>query len=286
MEGWGIYPSRIVKRVSFQSGAKRWEWELPTPAGALERHSLERALLERAISLGTEVQMGRSIERWEPCEGGFSLFLSNGERVRTRVLFSGIGRMAGAQQLSPRFVGYQGHLEGEATGEELEMFLLPGGYFGRVSVAEGKENVAGLQGVGAGGVPAPTKQVLPSLLSSQEPLEGEWHFVVGGAFGMRKRVIQKNFYAIGDAAATIPPITGSGTGLALYSGIYAGICALKEAWEEYDPTWRREVAQRIKWGCWLHGLALWNLSHLFVRLPQLVPQLASFFWKKTRPPLP
>ena len=87
----------------------------------------------------------------------------------------------------------------------------------------------------------------------------EWIEGLVPKFGFKPLLDIPQVYMVGDAAASIPPMTGDGVGMAITSGVMVAHAAHAGNWESYQRMWRQTFAPRIAWGKRLHHLALYGV---------------------------
>lgn len=91
-------------------------------------------------------------------------------------------------------------------------------------------------------------------------------------------------YFIGDAAGTIPPITGNGLGLSIRGGILAADFAVKKDWKSFKKIFGESfLALQSFGGRVLHFVALHPLlCNPLVKLCHKYPSLADYLYLATR----
>ena len=132
-------------------------------------------------------------------------------------------------------------------------------------------------------------QAMPSLESFNEKiLKGtmlfpQWMSAQVPEFGIRSNPSVERVYWIGDAAGSIPPISGDGLAIAILSGGMAADYLLKSDWKGFQVAWLKRMQSRFFWAKRLHRLMLYSpLSALAIQTAAALPMVSRFFWKHTR----
>jgi flavin-dependent dehydrogenase len=178
---------------------------LPRPAAGISRHSLDRILRDRVISLGGEVIEGSRQAR-KPREG----------------LVWAAGRIPSTS----RWIGLKCHYQGLAMIADLEMHLGSNGYVGLAGVEGGRVNVCGLfhvdRSLRGNGSELLTRylqdggnEALAARLAESQPDPGSFCAVAG--FELGRQDADPGLCVVGDAESMIPPFTGNGMSMAFES---------------------------------------------------------------------
>lgn len=237
LKKWDIHPVPIHE-VTFHTEKKKYTFPFPTPAGSLSHLQLDPQLAILARTKGSTIYVQAKVEHMEEN----LVVLASGERIEAKNLIVAIGRFHRAKKMQYR--GFKAHYEG-LDAKNLEMYLWKNGYMGISPIEGGKFNVAALVKEEFKGHPA---------LEKGKCLFKEWMSVSIPSFGLKNTPKWNNTYFIGDAAGTIPPFTGNGLSLALFSGILAAEHAIAQDVEGYRKAYMQKFSQVIRLGKWLHPL--------------------------------
>ncbi len=277
---WGVIPEKVIKRCQF-FGNKSLEFSLQPGGGGMSRSLLEMKLLSRLQEGGGAVLTGTKVAGIEPpqTEGGpFRLSLSDGKVLEANQLIVAAGRIFSKTKPFCPYFGMKAHFQNIDLKETLEMHLFKGGYCGVSPIGPNTVNVAML---------SKSRRTLPeSLLSCLSPGEIQkpgWVRVEAPDFGVKQHPGWPNTYLVGDAAATIPPITGEGVGMAVTSGVMAADYAAKGDSKGYQNAWRHRYLSRIGWGMRLHQAAMSPVkSAFFMEICRAFPRLPGMIYRYTR----
>jgi flavin-dependent dehydrogenase len=280
---WGITDWEEIKRIEiYHKDCLHLDFSLPEPAGMMARANLEQKLLKRALANGCKVCEGTPIKHIHPLQTkNFRLEFTSGEEWLVKRLIVSSGRCFTADAKPPPFpyCGFKAHhfLPKTAVKNTLSMHLFTGGYFGFGPISSSQGNIAMLKKSGS----STNDEEILQALGIEEPRK--WLETSCPEFGLRPDPMWPSSYMIGDAAASIPPITGNGLSMAILSGHLAAKYAKDNDYVGYRTARYKAFHSRIFWGQVLHRLCMSSkLAPLSLRLARYIPRLALFFWKKTR----
>jgi len=278
----GAWPIHRVLLSS--SNGVRANCDLSYPAFSISRDRLDTILLHHARACGVEVFEG---------EDG----LPHADSARWTVMAK--GRSAPTSQLfrDQPFYGIQAVYEG-APGitDQIELDMVPGGYFGLARQEEGFVNVCGL-------VDQSTMRRAGSDLDSAmrafaeaNPLLGErlrnarrisaW-LAVGPVMRGQRRLAEGNTFYVGDAACVVDPFVGEGMAMGLATGRI-----LRNAFQEapeapakvYERLWHKQFdsSRRLQTTiCWAIEKPWWQ--ELLAHSCRTFPALMRWLTDNTRP---
>lgn len=281
----GIAPSNSVKKVVFHIEKDSFEFCFKTPAGSISRYHLDAALLEKAQNLGVCTYLNTRVENIQQQGDSYTLCLNTGEKIIADQLIVSTGRATAElftkTVFSPKYIGFKAHFANKGLNNDLNMHLFPGGYFGVVNIDHTRTNVAGL--IKKTHFRGDIKTHIAPFFKG-DLLFNEWIQVPVPAFGLQQRPNLQQIYFIGDGAATIPPICGSGLSLSLHSGFLAAEYIAKRDDKGFKKAWKKHFFPSIFWGRCLHQLALNpHVSKHLLQTTKKWPYLFETIFKRTRP---
>ncbi|MCH9769913.1 MAG: FAD-dependent monooxygenase [Gammaproteobacteria bacterium] len=280
LQSWQIKPACRIREIKFHyANGDQLQMDLPLMAGSMIRSELETALFDYAKALGVELRAKQNITQIIPhVSGKIELQIAGQASVFAECVIVSAGRYH--QTSSETIFLYEGqkaHFRGQDIPDCLEMHIAPGAYFGVIPVAKDLVNVALLMRAGQA-LPASFTKRLAAWQRVDEWLQGRIP-----EFGIKPNLNIKNVYQVGDAAASIPPITGDGVGMAVTSGVMVAEMAVQKRWRKYHRQWHRQFSSRIIWGKRLHKVALSApLTKLCMRVVQRFPAVGKFIFSHTR----
>lgn len=297
---WEIPVSLKISEAHFIKDQQKIVFSLPQPSGSCSRYRLDWHLLQRAIQKGsrviTDVQV---IQLSVPDElhKNYHLKLSNGQEIEAKQLMVGTGRLsamhAQSSPLEPTYIGFKAHFTNVPSIPHLEMYFFQGGYLGISMVDKETLNIAGLmKKESAGATPIENftqllmeKEDLSALkpyLSTAVPLF-PWMQGQIPEFGIRQLPPWPRIFWMGDAAGSIPPISGEGLALALNSGCMAADYFLRSNAAEFNQNWNTCYSKRFFWAKRIHHLMLSNrASRMTFKVFKFFPSLMDKAWRLTR----
>lgn len=270
----GIAPKKEIKEMHLHYRDRSLRRKMPFSCGSMPRLELETMLLQRFNTLGGESILGYKVQKITSAPH-FQLYLDNGEKIETKELIISTGRFQGMPP--PKNLPYRGiknHYVMENPPDALNMVFFPDGYLGFCPIDDNKTVVSCLTQKKEIKIEEMLKMYpLDKYLHEKQPLFQDWLTTPVGAFGCKTLPLWPNCYFVGDAAATIPPISGQGMTIALTSGQMAAKYIEKGDWKEYRKAWRERYYKRIAFSRLLHGAALST---------KIAPKLFSFLEKHPR----
>lgn len=302
---WGVTMTGHVTHCRLFSGSKKTELHFPKPSASCSRFTFDEMLLNRAKKNGarvlTEVKVISLQPPKHPSEP-YGLVLSDGQCIRAQQLMIGTGRIPkmhpSASALAPAYIGFKAHFEGLPIDNCVEMHTFNKGYLGIAPIDSKTTNIAclvkkervpnwdpnrpnlSIEGILNEENPLSSvkdrltkaKMIFPSWLSSQVP-----------EFGIRDNPLWERAFFIGDAAGSIPPISGEGLAIAVTSGSMAAEYLLERDAKEFKADWLKRYKRRFFWAQQLHKLmAAPRLGPIAIDLCNLFPSLLTTAWHLTR----
>lgn len=297
LEKWGIEP-HFIDQINFSTNHKRAEFLLPKVAGALSHSILDPLLLQKALQGNASIYTNCRLLHLMPATADslpHSLQLEGGKMIQARQLIIATGRVPGlVQKHSPaQYIGIKAHFSGVPLQNALEMFFFKGAYLGLAPLGQDVCNVACLAQLSVVERHATTEAFINSLLQQNRWLKSylgrahhlfdSWLAVKVPHFGCRALSPLPNVYFIGDAAGTIPPVTGNGLAMSIASGLMAAEYAYQKDAAGYKKAWQQQFTRPILWGRMLHQLLIKQAgASLAVRLTKSFPRLFHQCYQKTR----
>lgn len=268
LEKWKIFPKFTIHKAHFHYNHRSIVFELPSPCGSMPRLDLENTLLDLFIKKGGKVQFGTKAD---PASfPGESVIIS-------------AGRWQGKPPTSPHYIGIKNHFS-MTPPSDLHMFFSKDSYFGISPLTEGKVVFSCL----AKPMQHPEQFIRDKiqdilLLQDAVPSLPSWLITPVGALGMKKLPDWPNVYFLGDARATIAPLSGGGMTMALTSGEMAAEFIVQGKWQEFQKAWHHRYARRIQLAKTLNSLVFRpSLLPLLFKLLQAYPELIQKFFTWTR----
>jgi flavin-dependent dehydrogenase len=296
---WGVVPSVTIPHARFIHKQETVEFAFPQAAGGLSRLKCESLVAEHAQRCGVDIHWGAQVKAIKPLPNNrYNVELSSGECINTNRLLIASGRWS--KWLSPDtqttkpprgYIGIKAQFAGIPTEDWIEMHIMPGAYAGLTGVENGETNVACLATAlcydSLGGTPdsfwngllqTPSAARLKKRMEQTSMTFPKWMSAEVPAFGIRSQPGLPNIYLVGDAAGSIPPISGDGMAMAIGSGCMAAEYAQKGKDEAFRNDWQKRFGPRIRRTLFLHECALrpWTaaivnrLAHWFPSLPPML----------------
>lgn len=280
LNSWGIEPNCQIDHIKFyHANGKQYQMKLPAIAGSMARSQLEQALFMYAKQLGITLRAKQNVINIAPHpSGNIEIQLENQKPILAHKVIVSAGRYY-KQTTQPKLVykGLKAHFSGENIPDCLEMYVCAGAYFGIVPVDEKTVNVALLMRAGQH-LPAMFKQRLSQWQQVDNWIEG-----LIPEFGIKPFLQIPQVYLVGDACASIPPITGDGVGMAITSGVMVAKAADKGEWQLYQKAWRKQFEPQIAWGKRLHRMALSPIiASGMISLVHWMPKVGDLIFSRTR----
>ncbi len=288
LKNWGIIPPVTINKGRFIVGNKQVDFPLPLPAGGFSRYDFDGELLKLALQKGVTVHTESPVTNLlykKPFQVS-----CNGKSFTATSLIIGSGRLPQFTPLPPKYMGFKAHFEGIELAS-LEMHCFKGGYLGLSPVSSNTVNVACLVQLDQVQNPLTFMEELKEKkgmekfkerLNQGKMLFPTWLTGKVPEFGMRKVPEVPDVYFIGDAAGSIPPISGDGLALALSSGIMAAkYCTANTP--SFKKDWQKEYCSRFFWAKLLHKIAITPpLANCGASLCKLIPSLPKKLFHLTR----
>jgi menaquinone-9 beta-reductase len=249
---------------------------LPEPALCCSRYELDSLLAHQFQDFGGTVQTNSRFTNHE---------------------VPGLIHASGRRRADPR----QGHLFGlkaHATNipltADLELHFASNRYVGICRIFENRANVCGL--FYSGNPICDIQNRWPEILSQSIPslARANWMpetFCAVAGISLDQHYDHERF-AIGDAAAMIPPLTGNGMSMALESAALAapsvvayslGKISWREAVAQHHAKWTAAFTRRLRWANFTQRLAFFSGSQrLLFSIAKIIPALPNLVVSRTR----
>lgn len=224
-------------------GERRHVWEMPSPAWALSRSTLDEVLLEKARAAGADVIQPAMVQRVEYTDDRAIVSVTDGPHLNADLVVhaDGSGRhdLAGPVPTAKGLIGHKCHLRvPEGVIEGVTIRACPGAYVGTIRVEGGLATcalvaAARLTTEHGGDLDSLLKRLWPRY--QHECRATDWKSC-GVARGGYQRPGHPRSLRIGNAAGAVDPIGGEGIGLALWSGSLLAAILERLAGPEGDLT--------------------------------------------------
>jgi flavin-dependent dehydrogenase len=304
LKEWNVLPSSIINSVRYHVGDHSYSFPLPIPARGMSRYFFDTLLYERAVKKGALLYSKMLVTKisYNPLDlFNYLVHLDNGKILLAKKLFIGTGRvmslLLGKKSPKMKYMGFKAHFEGITQPNNLEMFLLPQSYLGISPIGEGKVNVACLATrdvvLKAGSPEDYLKAIyqtssganIKKILTHGKNSFSHWMVAEVPEFSWAPKPLYDyhNLYLIGDAAASIAPMSGEGLGMAVTSGVMAADSAIKNHDALYRQQWVERYGKRLRWAGGLHWLMLHPfLGEKLLRCCIKFPALFNMLYFTTR----
>lgn len=295
LKRWGICPISIT-HAHFHASQEVLEFRFPHPAGSLSHIECDPQLKARAEKGGAVIKTRTTLDFLDPHKR--MLKLSTGKVLKVKNLILATGRIPQMNSHSPtpriRYVGIKAHFEGLPIRDTLEMFSFKGAYLGISPIEKGKFNLACLarkERFSRAETPdALVKELrsenknLDHLLSQGHMIFDNWMTAFVPELGLKKIPELPYMYFIGDAAGTIPPITGNGLSMGLAGGILAAEYAFRRDADGFRKAWKAHHRSQIFWGKCLHEVMMRPLlaQVAFKTSKLMIPSIPQLIFRLTR----
>lgn len=297
---WDISLPFEVSVGRFYKGDQKLEFELPIPSRSCSRYIFDSLLLERARNKGARILTETSLKGLtlpHSCSENYELLLSDEQVIKARHLIIGTGRIPKLQshELPLSYAGFKGHFEGIDGNHAVEIYSFLGGYLGIANVDSKTTNIACLvkkeymgnhenpEAFLANLLEDKGMEVLKKRLAGAKMIFPQWLFGQLPEFGIRSNPSWERVFWIGDAAGSIPPVSGEGLAIAVTSGEMAAHYYLKSNAQEFQAAWLRRYRKRFLVAQQIHKIILtpW-MSNLAIRALHFFPSIPPYLWKQTR----
>lgn len=296
---WGIPVSASIQHCRIFQGDSTLSFQLPTSAASCSRYTFDALLMDRARNKGATILTKTTVSSLDLSKNCHPhlLTLSNGQVIKTRHLMIGTGRIPQMNQANdlfkPKYFGLKAHFEGVSNNYSVDMHCFDGGYLGVSPVDKNTTNVACLVKIEKIPDSRLSNSLMANLLEEKGPLFerlsgakmlfSDWMTGQIPEFGMRNHPFHDNVFWIGDAAGSIPPISGDGLAMGITSGCMAADYLLRSNAQEFKKAWLKRYRSRFFWAIRLHKMMLFPMmSHAAIKTCQAFPSLALTLWKLTR----
>lgn len=283
LKAWGIQPIEIAG-AHFHRGSHTVDFQFPKTAGSLSHYTCDPQLARKVEEAGGTVLTGVKVENLTPHAFGYEIKLDTGSPVFASQLLVATGRMGQIKKAVFPYIGVKAHFEGLDT-DALEMFLFDSAYVGVSPIEGGRFNVAALA------LSADFKGI-QSLIHTHPRMKKlfasgrqcfDWMSTPVPEFGRKETPDWPNAYFIGDAAGTIPPVTGNGLSMAVQSSVLAAEFAIRKDPIGFKKAWKASFKSSIFWGRMLHRMALSpSLCGPLMQLCHFYPSLVQGMFNLTR----
>lgn len=302
LRNWEIPISNEISQCQLFRGLNTIEFDFPEYSGTCSRFILDHSLLMRAKQKGGRVLSETSVISLKiPTKrsGNYEIVLSNGQTIKSHHLMIGTGRIPGMpginNRVTMRYRGFKAHFEGVAPSDKIEMHTFPGGYLGLSTIDSTTANVACIIDMkyskhldSAESFMNEIKNTshLPFFrerMSAARMIFPQWMLGQVPEFGIRNNPSWENVFWIGDAAGSIPPISGQGLSIGITSGCMAAEFYLKRDVEGFKKAWTRRYRKRFLVASMLHKMMISpQMSSVAFTLGKAIPRLPLSLWKLTR----
>ena len=280
LEEWEIAPKRLIQQIQiFQKEQRCLDLSLSPAAGSLSRSDLEIQLVKRARRQGVEVLTETRVEKLIPPHSNapYQIHLSNGSFLEPSQVVLSTGRLLNTSK-PPLYIGLKAHFQGIEMDDRLEMHLFPSAYVGISPVGKDIINIAML-GKSQESLP----ETIQRRLKKGKLMSPGWLKVAIPPFHHKAPPKWPRLYCIGDAAATIPPITGDGVAMAITSGCLAAEYVCNEDVKGFNTAWLQIYHSRLRWGRLLHRLLMQPIAaHSLMAFCRLFPMVPQALFHRTR----
>jgi flavin-dependent dehydrogenase len=294
LERWNINPVKI-NDIQLVSSSEILDFQFPFPAGSLSHMTLDVQLAERATTGGAELLTRTKVVKLGFENGKHVIHLSSGETVYAGHLIVATGRLPALSQCSPKmkYIGIKAHFEGIPTENKLIMFSFNGSYLGLSPIEDGKSNIACLAELKEYKKWNQPEAFIQSLrnqhplldhyLSKGKCVMKEWMTASIPEFGIKETPDWPQTYFIGDALATIPPITGNGLSMAMEGGMMAAEYAICNDVIEFKKAWKQRFKRPVFFGKILHQVAMNpSIGKRMMKISNGIPKLKEIIFNCTR----
>lgn len=297
LDRWNIPLSETVARCRFIHGPHAFEFDLPKHSGSTSRFDFDSNLFKRAKANGARALTKTKVDAIHVPKNSsenYVLTLSDGQAIKAHHLMIGTGRVPKtanhpANALPLKYAGFKAHFEGIPMDSAVEMHVINGGYLGISKIDDKTVNIACIVKKEECNPIETFMDRLKAHAAFNERMKNARiifpNWLVGEIpeFGIRSNPSWENVFWIGDAAGSIPPVSGEGLAIAVTSGCMAAEYLLNSTAHAFRKAWLKRFQKRFFWAQRLHKFMLtqWT-SSLAVQASSLFPGLPLFFWKLTR----
>ncbi len=312
----GCCPTRVRRMILYGTGGRPYSLPLAEEGLGISRRAMDSVLLAQAAKLGVRVHEGAFVESVSPAsDTGYEVRIrSESPRprgaIRSRVVIgaqgkrSNLDRVLGRKFLVERspYVGVKCHFAGMGRGDNVELYLFPGGYCGVVGIEGDRTNICLLATEQAlrqnGGRPekliGAARRENPFLAESMRdasPFEDSL-LTIGQVSFVPKEQVANGVFMVGDSAGVMAPFLGVGVAGAMRSAV---VCAdlvsqamkgkqtLRSAQLNYERWWHRHYHANRKWGHLASRLLCHpTVGEIGIELLNQLPAVGALIYRKTR----
>jgi len=292
LQHWGISAVQSIEQVSFMTGNKKLNLQLPSCAGAFARNDAELLLAERAKAKGGQIRENSPIQNIISNADSYTFQLASGETIETAHAIIATGKLMNAPgKIDFPYYGIKAHFPVVAQANALLMYSTHDAYFGLVPVSKTTSNFACLVKSATIKKAGSGRDFFNELVRNHSALQAinekvdltKINLLESKLphFGFKKRPNLPNIFWIGDALVSFPPAIGYGFAHSVDSAMVAVEYFLKNNSNGHAQISRQLVKSKLKLGNIIHKLLL-NPSYAALVLPlfQKTPWVSNLLMKK------
>lgn len=251
-----------------------WTNPLPGEAWGLSRYALDKLLVDHARQQGVVVYENSTVANVSGrLSEKFCLEIRSASHFQARAVIAAHGKRSNLDRALNRsfldkpqsFMGLKNHFHGPPLGDQVRLFVFPGGYCGMSEVEGGLANVCLLVRQEAFRHAGGTIEQFIAWMCQQNPPLGRWlsqatpahdrWLSIGQVPFIRKRLVENDILMAGDAAGLITPIAGDGMVMALHGGMLAAAYVdnilrqpslSKSLLKNYALEWRKRFINQMR----------------------------------------
>ena len=309
-------PTRVRRMSLYGRGERPYSLPLAEEGLGLSRRTMDSVLLEQAAKLGARVHEGAFVESVSPSSGSGYEVRVKGQSpllcsvIRSRVVIgaqgkrSNLDRALGRKFLVERspYVGVKCHFAGMDRGDNVELYLFPGGYCGVVGIEADRTNICLLATERAlhqnGGRPekliGAARRENPFLAESMRDASAfeDSLLTIGQVPFIPKEQVANGVFMVGDSAGLMAPFLGVGVAGAMRSAV---VCAdlvsqamkgkqtLRSVQLKYERWWRQHYHANQRWGHLASRLLCHpTVGEIGIELLNQLPAVGALIYRQTR----
>ncbi|GAB4225744.1 MAG: NAD(P)/FAD-dependent oxidoreductase [Chlamydiales bacterium] len=290
---WGIKTIEIAQ-ANFYVPGNKWSFTFPKKAGSLSHITFDPLLVSKAHK--AEIFSNTKVTSIVPGFSSHEITLSSGATIKTEKLLIATGKVLQKKQKKmPAFpyFGIKSHFKLSKDIGSLEMFLFPGGYVGVSPIENGQCNIAGLISARLFLKYGSANRIIETfkkknsrfleILANSNQIFSDWMVAPIPSFGFKQLPVWPNTYFLGDAAATVPPITGNGLSIAIRNGVLAAEYAIEKDATGFKYATQEGYSKSIIYGKWMHYLAVNSFSSGCIAwIGKRFPRFIEILYSKSR----
>ena len=247
-EVMGCQPTRVRRMSLYGTGGRPYSLPLAEEGLGLSRRVMDSVLLAQAAKLGVRDQQGAFVESVSAAAGSrYEVTVSSESPrrravIRSRVVIGAQGKRSNLDRVLGRkffvrrspYVGVKCHFAGMDRGDNVELYLFPGGYCGVVGIEANRTNICLLAAEQAlrqnGGRPekliGAARRENPFLAESMRDASAfeDSLLTIGQVSFIPREQIVNGVFMVGDSAGVMAPFLGVGVAGAMRSAV--GLCGL------------------------------------------------------------